>query len=82
MSLTTPQRWTSAAWRDDALEWEWSADGTSWHAAEVTAPTALAADRTTPFRFTDALAARAVRVRAAREVRVRQIELFDLDADH
>ncbi|WP_294979571.1 glycoside hydrolase domain-containing protein [uncultured Microbacterium sp.] len=67
---------------DDALEWEWSADGTSWHAAEVTAPTALAADRTTPFRFTDALAARAVRVRAAREVRVRQIELFDLDADH
>lgn len=62
----------------DALLWEWSADGRSWHRAAVTAPTALPADRTTPFRFSETLTARFVRVRAVRAVRLRQIELFDL----
>ena len=62
----------------DALEWEASEDGTSWHPLAVTAPTALLPDRTTPLRFTPAVTARSVRVRAVRSVRLRQIELFDL----
>lgn len=62
----------------DALEWEASEDGTSWHPVAVSARVALHPDRTTPFRFTPAVTARGVRVRARQPVRLRQIELFDL----
>jgi len=67
---------------DDALVWEASDDGTTWHPLTVTAPTALHPDRTTPFRFAAPAVARFVRVRARRAVRLRQLELFDLSDAH
>jgi len=62
----------------DALQWEASEDAVSWRPVAVTAPTALAPDRATPFRFAEPVDARFLRVRARRSVRLRQLELFDL----
>lgn len=62
----------------DALRWEASDDGSSWREVAVTAELPLAPDRTTPFRFRDPVHARFLRVRAVRDVRLRQLEMFDL----
>jgi len=62
-----------------ALRWETSDDGSSWSEVSVTAPQALLPDRTTPFRFAEPVTACFVRVQAMDAVRLRQLELLDLD---
>lgn len=73
LTLTTLQ-----AVGSDALVAECSDDGLTWREAPTTHREPLPANRTTPFQLVNPIVARHWRLRAARPVQLRQLELFDL----
>ncbi len=64
-----------------AVVFEASTDGQTWEVVAATGPGTLPAERTSPVTFDDPSARVWWRLRALAPVRLRQLELFDLDSD-